>query len=184
MRHISQGAKMKKSLICGAAIVAMVAISGCSKKPVRIEWGATSQSINNALLEERYSFVPKDKKLKESNWAYEVEAQAKGDYLFENNQMVKVFLLAHNADKIIILGEKNLALQYRNYFKANGVTAYVDVQPIDLARGLRDRVKIMFFSSKATLDDNKEVNPLIINPIEEPNYPINSQSSRESINEY
>ena len=154
MRHIGQGAKMKKSLICGAAIVAMVAISGCSKKPVRIEWGATSQSINNALLEERYSFVPKDKKLKESNWAYEVEAQAKGDYLFENNQMVKVFLLAHNADKIIILGEKNLALQYRN------------------------------FSSKAMLDDDKEVNPLIINPIEEPNYPINSQSSRESINEY
>ena len=184
MRHIGQGAKMKKSLICGAAIVAMVAISGCSKKPVRIEWGATSQSINNALLEERYSFVPKDKKLKESNWAYEVEAQAKGDYLFENNQMVKVFLLAHNADKIIILGEKNLALQYRNYFKTNGVTAYVDVQPIDLARGLRDRVKIMFFSSKAMLDDDKEVNPLIINPIEEPNYPINSQSSRESINEY
>lgn len=61
---------------------------------------------------------------------------------------------------------------------------YVDVQPIDLARGLRDRVKIMFFSSKATFNDNKEVNPLIINPIEEPNYPINSQSSRESINEY
>lgn len=175
---------MKRGMKIVAMAVAILAISGCSKKPVRIEWGATSQSINNALLEERYSFVPKDKKLKESNWAYEVEAQAKGDYLFENNQMVKVFLLAHNADKIIILGEKNLALQYRNYFKANGVTAYVDVQPIDLARGLRDRVKIMFFSSKATLNDNKEVNPLIINPIEEPNYPINSQSSRESINEY
>ncbi len=175
---------MKRGMKIVAMAVAILAISGCSKKPVQIEWGSKSQSINNALLEERYSFVPKDKKLKESNWAYEVEAQAKGDYLFENNQMVKVFLLAHNADKIIILGEKNLALQYRNYFKANGVTAYVDVQPIDLARGLRDRVKIMFFSSKATFNDNKEVNPLIINPIEEPNYPINSQSSRESINEY
>ncbi len=176
---------MKKSVICGAAIVTMIAMGGCSKKPVQIEWGAKSQSINNALLEERYSFVPRDKKLKESNWAYEVEARAKGDYLFENNQMVKVFLLAHNADKIIILGEKNLALQYRNYFKANGVIAYIDVQPIDLARGLRDRVKIMFFSSKATLDDDKEVNPLIINPIEEPSEPINPQKNiGESTNGY
>ncbi|OBV30147.1 hypothetical protein BKN38_05215 [Helicobacter sp. CLO-3] len=173
---------MNKALVFSAVAAAMLAISGCSKKPVQIEWKATSQSINNALLEERYSFVPKDKKLKESNWAYEVEAQAKGDYLFENNQMVKVFLLAHNADKIIILGEKNLALQYRNYFKANGVIAYIDVQPVDLARGLRDRVKIMFFSSKATLNDNKEVNPLIINPIEEPTESINS--SEESVNGY
>ncbi len=79
-------------MICGAAIAAMIVMSGCSTKPVQIEWGAKSQSINNALLEERYSFVPRDKKLKESNWAYEVEARAKGDYLFENNQMVKVFL--------------------------------------------------------------------------------------------
>ncbi len=81
-------------------------------------------------------------------------------------------MLAHNADKIIILGEKNLALQYRNYFKANGVKAYVDVQPVDLARDLRDRVKIMFFSSKATKDDEKlqddrEIYPSI-SPIEEP----------------
>lgn len=164
---------MKKGIKVAAIVAVMLVISGCSKKPVQIQWGANSQSINNALLEERYSFVPKDKKLKESNWAYEVEAQTKGDYLFENNQMVKVFLLAHNADKIIILGEKNLALQYRNYFKANGVTAYIDVQPVDLARGLRDRVKIMFFSSKATFNDNKEINPLIINPIEEPSEPIN-----------
>lgn len=167
---------MQKGIQILAIVVAMLAIGACSKKPVQIEWGASSQSINNSLLEERYSFVPKDKKLKESNWAYEVEAQAKGDYLFENNQMVKVFLLAHNADRIIILGEKNLALQYRNYFKANGVTAYIDVQPVDLARGLRDRVKIMFFSSRATFNDDREVNPFI-NPIEEPNEPINNGAS-------
>lgn len=177
----SKGVKMKKiaKIVLGVAV--MFAIFGCSKKPVQIEWGAKSQSINNALLEERYNFVPKDKKLKESNWAYEVEARAKGDYLFENNQMVKVFLLAHNADRIIILGEKNLALQYRNYFKANGVTAYIDVQPIDLARGLKDRVKIMFFSSKAVLNDTREVNPQIINPIEEPNQ---TQNNGEFINGY
>ncbi len=180
-----KGDKMKKVMQVAAAAAIVLAVSACSKKPVQIEWGATSQSINNALLEQRYSFVPRDKKLKESNWAYEVEAQAKGDYLFENNQMVKVFLLAHNADKIIILGEKNLAIQYRNYFKANGVIAYIDVQPIDLARGLRDRVKIMFFSSKATLNDEKEVNPLMINPIEEPNEPINSYGNNgDSANGY
>ena len=164
---------MQKGIQMAVAVAVMLAFSACSKQPTQIEWGAESKGINNAILEERYNFVPKDKKLKESNWAYEVEAQTKGDYLFENNQMVKVFLLAHNADKIIILGEKNLALQYRNYFKANGVTAYIDVQPIDLARGLRDRVKIMFFSSKATFNDDKEVNPLIIEPMEEPNNPIN-----------
>ncbi|WP_288644664.1 hypothetical protein [uncultured Helicobacter sp.] len=42
----------------------------------------------------------------------------------------------------------------------------------------------MFFSSKATLDDNKEVNPLIINPIEEPSEPINPQKNGESTNGY
>lgn len=152
---------MKKTALSVAVVAGLaIAISGCgAKKPQKLELTAQSVSINNALLDSRHTFVPKDAKLKTSNWAYEIESEIKGDYFFENNAMVKVFLLAHNADRIIILGEGRVAKQYRNYFRNNGVEAYIDVQEIDMTPEYKNRVKIMFFSAKANYGDYRELQP-------------------------
>lgn len=145
---------MRKVLSVVAIVIVAVGFSACgAKKPKKLELTTQSVSINNALLDSRHTFVPKDTKLKTSNWAYEIESEIKGDYFFDNNAMVKVFLLAHNADRIIILGEGRVAKQYRNYFRNNGVDAYIDVQEIDMVPEYKNRVKIMFFSSKANYED-------------------------------
>lgn len=145
---------MRKALSIAIIAIVVVGISGCgAKKPQKLELTTQSVSINNALLDSRHTFVPKDTRLKTSNWAYEIESEIKGDYFFENNAMVKVFLLAHNADRIIILGEGRVARQYRNYFRNNGVEAYIDVQEIDMVPEYKNRVKIMFFSSRANYED-------------------------------
>ena len=92
---------MRKVLSVVAIVIVAVGFSAFgAKKPKKLELTTRSVSINNALLDSRHTFVPKEyKTLKTSNWAYEIESEIKGDYFFDNNAMVKVFLLAHNADK-------------------------------------------------------------------------------------
>lgn len=163
---------MKTTALSIAAIAVLaVGISGCgTKKPTKLELTTQSVSINNALLDSKHTFVPKDARLKTSNWAYEIESEIKGDYFFENNAMVKVFLLAHNADRIIILGEGRVAKQYRNYFRNNGVDAYIDVQEIDMKPEYKNRVKIMFFSSKANYEDYRKLPTYRAIPLNDESY--------------
>lgn len=167
----------KTILTIGIGAFLTIGISGCSgKKPNQLEFTTQAISINNALLDEKHTFVPKDAKLKLSNWAYEIESELHNDLFFENDAMVKVFLLAHNADRIIILGEGRVAKQYRNYFRNNGVEGMIDVQPIDMTDEYKNRVKIMFFSSKANYGDYIQAKPYKALPLTDEAY-INLDSN-------
>lgn len=146
---------MFKKCIYGILIIVINnLIVGCgAKQPVSLE-DVADLGINNQILENRYDFVPKDKFLTNSNWVYSIEAKPEGEYLFSNDQMVKVFLLAHNAKRIVIFGDKNRIKQYEQYFKDNGVKANIRTQPIDLNDEYKDYIKIIFFNS--TIDDGSE----------------------------
>lgn len=133
---------MKKSYL--TILVAFVLILGCAQSPARLQ-GNGKLSINNSILDERYSFVPKDEFLKNTNWAYQIEAIPSGKYLLSNEQMVKTFLLAHNSKKIIIVGDKNEIKAYERYLRENGVAAEIYLQPIDKDK---EFVKLLFFNKK------------------------------------
>lgn len=88
-------------------------------------------TVNNRLLERRSQSVPTDPYLKGLNWTYAVGARYEGnDDFFKNDQIVKVFLLAHNASKIVISGRAELIDQYKNYFISNGVSAEILLEEI------------------------------------------------------
>ncbi len=126
-----------------------VMFNGCgAKKPTTLDKSADSVQINNALLESHHSFVPKDPYLANSSWVYSIEAIPSGDYFFKNEQMVKVFLLAHNCQEIIIMGEQDNAMAYKRYLKNNGVKAFIRTQPIELNEKNKKYVKLLFFNSK------------------------------------
>lgn len=133
---------MKKSYL--TILVAFVLILGCAQAPARLQENG-KLSINNSILDERYSFVPKDEFLKNTNWAYQIEAIPSGKYLLSNEQMVKTFLLAHNSKKIIIVGDKNEVKAYERYLRENGVAAEIYLQPIDKDK---EFVKLLFFNKK------------------------------------
>lgn len=133
---------MKKTYL--TILVAFILILGCAKTPKQLQLNG-KLSINNSILNERYSFVPKDEFLKNTNWAYQIEAIPSGKYLLSNEQMVKTFLLAHNSKKIIIVGDKNEIKKYEEYLRENGVAAEIYLQPIDKDK---EFVKLLFFNRK------------------------------------
>lgn len=69
-----------------------------------------------------------------------------GKYLLANELMVKTFLLAHNAQKIIIIGNKDKVKAYKNYFLENGVRAKMYLQPLENSQN--QFVKLLFFNKK------------------------------------
>lgn len=132
------------------AVISCILLSGCGQKPISLE-NVADFGINNQILESRYSFVPQDSFLANSNWVYSLEPKPQGKYLFENDQMVKVFLLAHNTKRILIFGNERKIEDYKRYFEENGVKANIKTQPIDLADNYKDYIKIIFINS--TIDD-------------------------------
>lgn len=114
------------------SITAIVALmSGCSFKPPPPEqvknWDKDT-TINHRLLTCKKTQVPKDPLLKEAKWAYKIKAVKRGGDFFPNDRIVKVFLVAHNADEIVIVGKNSIAQQYKNYFRENGVTADIEIE--------------------------------------------------------
>ncbi|OCR84587.1 cag pathogenicity island Cag12 family protein, partial [Campylobacter fetus] len=57
-------------------------------------------------------------------------------------------LVAHNAAKIIIIGQEQLIKDYKIYFKKNGVDAQIDLQPVNIVKGDINTVNILFFHTK------------------------------------
>ena len=144
---------IKKYGVSGVALgfaVCGILLNGCGSKPVSLE-NVADLGINNQILETRYSFVPQDSFLANSNWVYSIEAKPQGEYLFANDQMVKVFLLAHNTKRIVIFGNERKIEAYKTYFENNGVKANIRTQPIDLPKEYENYIKIIFFNS--TIDD-------------------------------
>lgn len=135
-----------KILNISLALASVAFFVGCgAKNPPKLQ-NNKNLGINNSLLEQKYSFVPKDEFLSNANFVYELEAIPSGEYLITNELMVKTFLLAHNASKIIIIGDKNRIEQYKDYFLQNGVMADMYLQPLDDSEN--QFVKLLFFNKK------------------------------------
>ena len=145
---------MKKIYLGIAAVSVVLLAGGCAKKVESVN--GSIDTINNALLEQKYDFVPNDPYLKGQNYAYEMFLSPAGKYLIQNSLVTKTFLLAHNSQNIVIIGESSLIEKYKNYFIENGVKANIYLQPIDdetsenseLYLGFKNQVKILFFNKK------------------------------------
>lgn len=144
----------KQALALSAAALLFI---GCSSKvpdPVRLDDGSDI-TINQNLLIRHDKSVPLDPFLKENNWTYNIHAQRSADgELFKNDQIVKLFLLAHNATNIIIVGSDEVTNEYKAYLKANGVTAPIEIQPVSSINLQKNLVNILFFH-KINTKDNK-----------------------------
>ncbi|ARE81482.1 MULTISPECIES: cag pathogenicity island Cag12 family protein [Campylobacter] len=135
-----------KNIKLSLALASVILLAGCgAKSPAKLQ-NSKNLGINNALLEQKYSFIPKDEFLSHTNFVYELELIPSGEYLIANELMVKTFLLAHNASKIIIVGDEDKIKAYKNYFLENGVRADMYLQPLDDYQN--DSVKLLFFNKK------------------------------------
>lgn len=122
---------------------------GCSKPPKPIELdGDSAITINQELIRMKYREVPLDRFLSNNNWTYNLEFTKKEDVFIPNDMIVKAFYVAHNADKIIIVGHNNIANAYKNYFIENQVKADISIHHVDSIENSKNRVNVLFFGKK------------------------------------
>lgn len=140
-----------------------VVMSGCTIKPPPPEavknWDKDT-TINYKLLECKKTQVPKDPLLKEAKWAYKIKTVKRGGDFFQNDRIVKVFLVAHNADEIVIVGKNSIAQQYKNYFRENGVTADIEIE----SDSTTSYVVWIFFFNKRNQDEKIDYKCIINKP--------------------
>lgn len=141
---------MKNNSLHSLAIMALICImAGCSTAPKPKQLDDNSAlSINNSILEKKYSFVPKDPYLSGFNWTYHIVVEKKtiNDDFIKNDLVTKTFLLAHNSTKIILVGRKDLIEQYKQYFEKNQVLAPIELQPVQPIEQDFNKVNILFFN--------------------------------------
>ena len=143
---------IKHALALGAATFLFMGCSSKAPDPVKLDNGS-DVTINQNLLLRRDKSVPLDPFLKANNWTYNIHAEKTTDgELFKNEQIVKLFLLAHNATKIIIVGSDNVVGEYETYLKSNGVTAPIEIQPLSSINLQKNLVNILFFHKTETKD--------------------------------
>lgn len=133
-----------KFLTLTFGVSALIILTGCNPKPKRLD-NNSALTINNSLLEMRYNFVPKDPFLDSSNWTYHMVITKTDENYLRNDEVFKTFLLAHNADKIILIGEKHLIRQYKKYFTQHQVSAIIETQPVEPIPEDMNKVNILFF---------------------------------------
>lgn len=136
----------KKSL--SLAIMASILVGCGAPKPVQLDKNS-ALTINNSILEKKYSFVPKDPFLNNFNWTYNIVTikNSKDDDFIRNDMVVKTFLLAHNASKIILVGREDLIKEYKEYFLKNQVEALIELQSIEPIAEDYNAVNMLFFHS-------------------------------------
>ncbi|EAI8855979.1 cag pathogenicity island protein [Campylobacter coli] len=141
---------MKKMSLSLAVIIAL--ISGCAApKPKKLDEGSAI-FINTDILEKKYNFVPKDQFLSSNNWTYQivVEKNSIENDFIKNELVTKTFLLAHNANRMILIGREDLIRDYKEYFIKNQVVIPIELQPINPYEEERNRVSILFFNKITT----------------------------------
>ena len=126
-------------------------MSGCSDKipdAEPVKWHKDSAlTINQEFLLTKEFKVPKDPHLKNQNWTFQATAEKVGKYLFKNEDLVKIFLVAHNSNEIIIIGRSDLIKEYQKYFLDNQVTAKITLQEVNPVQKDFGKVNIMFFNN-------------------------------------
>lgn len=137
---------MKMFKIANLVILPLL-FTACSKppKPVELE-GTQAKTINQSLIEKHSQSTPQDPFLQNMNWTYNMyfKKLSNGD-LIANDDIVKAFYLAHNADEIIIIGDKIITQEYKNYFLKNGVKANIRQHPIGYINHSKQAVNVLFF---------------------------------------
>ena len=118
---------------------------GCSSIPKPIELDSSSQiTINQELIRQERHNIPLDPFLEQNNWTYNLMFEKSGDEYIPNNMIVKTFYVAHNADKIIVIGNKKIAQDYKDYLASNGCKN-IAIHPVDSIGQSKKRVNILFF---------------------------------------
>ncbi|OCS32895.1 cag pathogenicity island protein (plasmid) [Campylobacter fetus] len=138
---------MKAKSFLGILSTSLILV-GCSTKPpepVKLD-GGSAITINQSLLTLKEKGVGKDKFLTSNKWTYNMFFTKNEDGLIKNDEIVKAFYLAHNSEKIIIVGYENMALEYKNYFLNNQVTADIEIHPVDSIDLSKNKVNVLFFS--------------------------------------
>lgn len=152
---------MKNMITVSISVLVALGFSACSTKIPEAEpvkWQKDSAlTINQEFILTKDFKVPKDPYLKNRNWTYQATAKKFGKYLFKNEDLTKVFLTAHNASEIIIIGRESLINEYKDYFVANQVTANIKLQAVKPIKEDYNSVNILFFNTANTTPDNKRI---------------------------
>lgn len=121
---------------------------GCAGIPDPVELdGGSAITINQELIRKEKKGIPLDPFLKEHNWTYNIVFEKIGNEYIPNNQIVKSFYVAHNANKIIIIGNKDLAQDYKQYFEKNGVKN-IEIHEVLYINENANKVNVLFFGKK------------------------------------
>lgn len=141
---------MRNKIVIGLSIVTALSFTACSNKipdAEPVKWHKDSAlTINKEFLLTKDFKVPKDPSLKNENWTFQAIAQKQGKYLFKNEDITKIFLVAHNSSEIILVGRTDLVQEYKNYFLENQVTANIKLQEINPITKDFNKVNILFFN--------------------------------------
>lgn len=137
-----------------ASVILALALVGCTSVPKPIELDSSSQiTINQALIKKEKNNIPLDPFLKQNNWTYNLMFEKNGNEYIANDMLIKTFYVAHNADKIIIVGNKDIAQDYKNYLISNGCKN-IAIHPVDSIGLSKKRVNILFFGMKGENDES------------------------------
>ena len=130
--------------------------TGCSKAPEAIKLdGGSAITINQSLITQKLNSVEKDPFLANNKWSYNMNFIKISNELLRNDEIVKAFYLAHNAEKMIIIGNEKIAREYKDYFVYNQVKADIIIHSIDSINGSKQRVNVLFFSKNHLKGDKK-----------------------------
>ena len=131
-----------------ANVAVVFAFVGCTGVPEPIELDGDSQlTINQELLRKEKRNIPLDPFLKQNNWTYNIMFEKSDGEYIPNDMVVKTFYVAHNADRIIIVGNKDVAQDYKEYLLKKDCKN-ITIHPVDSIGGSKKRVNILFFGMK------------------------------------
>lgn len=148
-----KGVKMIKFTYLASVATAFMLV-GCTSMPKPIELDGNSQiTINQDLIKQEKRNIPLDPFLKQNNWTYNLMFEKIGDEYIPNDMVVKTFYVAHNADRIIIVGNQEIAQDYKNYLTSNGCKN-IAIHPVDSIGLSKKRVNILFFGMKGKNDES------------------------------
>lgn len=137
--------KIKRILSILATGLLLIGCSTKPPKPVKLDSGS-SVAINQALIILKEKGIGKDPFLINNKWAYNMFFSKTDGELINNSDIVKAFYLAHNAQKIIIIGNEKIAQEYKDYFLNNQVSANITIHPVDSINLSKQQVNVIFFS--------------------------------------
>ena len=137
-----------------ASVFVAFAFVGCTGVPEPVELdGNSAITINQELLRKEKRNIPLDPFLKQNNWTYNLMFEKSGGEYIPNDMVVKTFYVAHNADRIIIVGNKEIAQDYKEYLLKNDCKN-IAIHPVDSIGGSKKRVNILFFGMKGENDES------------------------------